>query len=258
MEEEHPPWVHGAPHVEPGLPVDSVEPPVPEVHHRDVSGGAARAAVFGVSDGLVSNLGLILGVAGAGPAPEVVRLAGLAGLVAGAISMAAGEFNSMKVQKELYEYELEMERVELARNPHVELVELAQIYESRGLSADQARELAGAMMLYPDLALETHAREELGINPEGLGSPTGAAVSSFAAFSIGAIVPLLSWFVTEGDVAVISSVVVAFIAALVVGLAIGRLTARHWGRTALRQVLFTLVPAGVTYVVGSAVGIQGF
>ncbi|MBI3256433.1 MAG: VIT1/CCC1 transporter family protein, partial [Actinobacteria bacterium] len=229
----------------------------PEVHHRDVSGGTARAAVFGVSDGLVSNMGLILGVAGAGPAPSVVRLAGLAGLIAGAISMAAGEYNSMKVQKELFEYELEMERVELVRNPHVELVELAQIYESRGLSADQARELAAAMMEYPELALETHAREELGINPNELGSPMGAAAYSLVAFSVGAVAPLMPWFVTKGNAAIASSVIVAFVAAIAVGLAIGRLTARHWGRTTLRQVLFTLVPAGITYLVGSAVGVQG-
>ncbi|MBI1843799.1 MAG: VIT1/CCC1 transporter family protein, partial [Actinobacteria bacterium] len=230
---------------------------VPEVHHRDVSGGTARAAVFGVSDGLVSNMGLILGVAGAGPAPSVVRLAGLAGLIAGGISMAAGEYNSMKVQKELFEYELEMERVELVRNPHVELVELSQIYESRGLSADQARELAAAMMEFPELALETHAREELGINPKELGSPMGAATYSLVAFSVGAVAPLIPWFVTKGNAAIASSVIVAFAAALVVGLAIARFTARHWVRTTVRQVLFTLVPAGITYLVGSAVGVQG-
>lgn len=236
---------------------DPVEPPVPEVHHRDVSGGTARAAVFGVSDGLVSNMGLILGVAGAGPAPSVVRLAGLAGLIAGGISMAAGEYNSMKVQKELFEYEIEMERIELARNPHVELVELAQIYESRGLSSDQARELAAAMMQHPELALETHAREELGINPNGLGSPIGAAVYSLLAFSIGALAPLLPWFFSRGDAAIAWSVAVAFFAAIAVGLAIGRSTARHWFKSSVRQVLFTLVPAGFTYLVGSLVGVQG-
>lgn len=237
--------------------LDHVEPPVPEVHHRDISGGKARAAVFGVSDGLVSNMGLILGVAGAGPAPSVVRLAGLAGLIAGGISMAAGEYNSMRVQKELFEYELEMERIELARNPHVELVELSQIYESRGLAADQARELAAAMMEYPELALETHAREELGINPNELGSPMGAAVYSLLAFSLGAAAPLLPWLVTRGNSAIASSVVVACVAAIAVGIAIGRFTARHWLRSTVRQVLFTLVPAGFTYLIGSAVGVQG-
>src|SRR5205809_998364 len=114
-------------------------PPMPEHHHRDIQGGAARAAVFGVSDGLVSNVSLILGVAGADPGAGVVRLAGLAGLIAGAVSMAAGEYVSMKAQSELLERELDLERVELRRNPHVETVELAQIYQSRGVNADRAR-----------------------------------------------------------------------------------------------------------------------
>ena len=113
--------------------------PRPASHHRDVQGGAARAAVFGVSDGLVSNLGLLLGVAAADPAPGVVRLAGLAGLIAGAISMGAGEYNSMKVQAELFERELDMERTELRRNPEFELAELSELYESRGMSPEEAR-----------------------------------------------------------------------------------------------------------------------
>src|SRR3954471_17458058 len=161
-------------------------PPTAEHHHRDIQGGTARAAVFGVSDGLVSNVSLILGVAGADPGAGVVRLAGLAGLVAGAVSMAAGEYVSMKAQTELYERELELERRELLRNPHVETVELTQIYQSRGVDPDQARELAEQMMADPELALQTHAREELGIDPDKLGSPTAAAVSSFIAFAIGA------------------------------------------------------------------------
>src|SRR5438067_7026606 len=164
--------------------------PRPEHHHRDIDRGTARAAVFGVSDGLVSNVSLILGVAGANPGAGVVRLAGLAGLISGAVSMAAGEYVSMKAQTELYERELALERRELHRNPHVETVELTQIYQSRGVDPDRARELAQEMMRDPELALETHAREELGIDPEALGSPVGAAVSSFVAFSIGALIPL--------------------------------------------------------------------
>ena len=228
-----------------------------EHHHRDVQGGAARAAVFGVSDGLVSNLGLILGVAGAGPAPAVVRVAGLAGLVAGAISMAAGEYNSMKVQSELLERELELERRELRRNPEQETAELAHLYESRGMEPQQAREVAEVVMSDPEVALETHAREELGVDPEQLGSPTAAATSSFAAFSVGALVPLVPWFVTSGTPALLGSLAAAIVAAVAVGAAISRFTDRPPPRTVARQVLFTLVPAALTYAIGSAVGMNG-
>jgi VIT1/CCC1 family predicted Fe2+/Mn2+ transporter len=231
-------------------------PPAVEHHHRDIQGGAARAAVFGVSDGLVSNVGLILGVAGADPAPSVVRVAGLAGLIAGAISMAAGEYNSMRVQAELLERELDLERIELRRNPHVETVELAQIYQSRGVDPDSARRMAEELMRDPDVALQAHAREELGIDPDALGSPIGAATSSFGAFAIGAVVPLLPWFVSEGTVATVTSLALAVVASVVVGWAIARFTERPLPRTVLRQVLFTLVPAGITFAIGSAVGVS--
>jgi vacuolar iron transporter family protein len=231
------------------------EPPTTEHHHRDVKGGAARAAVFGISDGLVSNTGLILAMAGADPGADVVRLAGLGGLIAGAISMAAGEYNSMRVQAELLERELDLERIELARNPHVETVELAQIYQSRGMEPDTARELAQAMMADPDLALEAHAREELGIDPGSLGSPVGAAASSFIAFSVGAVVPLLPWFVADGTAAVIASLLLAVAAAVVVGAVTARLTDRPVVRVAGRQLAFVLGPALLAYAIGAAVGV---
>ena len=227
----------------------------PEHHHRDVQGGTARAAVFGVSDGLVSNMGLILGVAGADPAPAVVRLAGLAGLVSGAISMAAGEFNSMRVQAELLQRELAIEEVELRRRPETETAELAGIYEDRGLDPDQAREVAEAMMSDPETALETHAREELGIDPHQLGSPWGAAVSSFLSFSAGALVPLLPWLTGSGDAAIVASLVLGVVAAVVVGVVVAHSTRRPPVRSAVRQVLFTLVPASVTFAIGSALGV---
>lgn len=227
----------------------------PEHHHRDVQGGTARAAVFGVSDGLVSNVGLILGVAGANPAPSIVRLAGLAGLVAGAISMAAGEYNSMKVQSELLERELDLERLELRRNPEFETAELAEVYESRGMTAESARELAETIMADPEVALETHAREELGLDPDQLGSPLGAAGSSFVAFSFGALVPLVPWFFGSGTSAIMTSLVLAVTAAVAVGAIIGRFTGRPLHRTVGRQVLFTLVPAALTFAIGSAVGV---
>jgi VIT1/CCC1 family predicted Fe2+/Mn2+ transporter len=227
----------------------------PEHHHRDVQGGTARAAVFGVSDGLVSNMGLILGVAGADPAPAVVRLAGLAGLVSGAISMAAGEYNSMKVQSELLERELAIEEHELRRRPEHETAELARIYEERGLEPDQAREVAEAMMRDPGLALETHAREELGIDPGQLGSPTGAAVSSFVAFSLGAIVPLVPWFVGSGGAAKIASLMLGVAAAVIVGVLVARSTGRSPARSIVRQVTFTVVPAAITFAIGNAIGV---
>jgi vacuolar iron transporter family protein len=226
-----------------------------EHHHRDVQGGSARAAVFGVSDGLVSNMGLILGVAGADPAPAVVRLAGLAGLISGAISMAAGEYNSMRVQSELLQRELAVEATELRRRPDLETAELAGIYESRGLDAAQARQVAEAMMSDPDTALQAHAREELGIDPGQLGSPRGAAVSSFFAFSLGASVPLLPWFVAEGTVAIAASLILGVAAAVVVGAIVARSTGRPIGRGILRQVLFTVIPAAITFAIGNALGV---
>jgi vacuolar iron transporter family protein len=211
--------------------------------------------VFGVSDGLVSNMGLILGVAGADPAPAVVRLAGLAGLVAGAISMAAGEYNSMKVQAELLQRELAIEARELRRRPELETAELAGIYEQRGLDPADAREVAEVMMRDPDTALETHAREELGINPQNLGSPISAALASFLAFSVGAIVPLLPWFGGSGNAAKIASFGLGVGAAMVVGALIGRSTGRPLVRAVIRQMLFTIVPALVTFGIGNALGV---
>jgi VIT1/CCC1 family predicted Fe2+/Mn2+ transporter len=227
----------------------------PEHHHRDIQGGSARAAVFGVSDGLVSNMGLILGVAGADPAPAVVRLAGLAGLISGAVSMAAGEYNSMRVQAELLQRELAVEAREHRRRPEHETAELAGIYEQRGLPADQAREVAEAMMSDPDTALEAHAREELGIDPARLGSPLGAAASSFVSFALGAVVPLAPWFVGSGRAAVVASLVVGLVAAAVVGALVAGSTGRPWPRSVVRQVLFTLVPACLTFAIGNAVGV---
>ena len=216
-----------------------------------------RAAVFGVSDGLVSNLGLILGVAGADPAPAVVRVAGLAGLVAGSVSMAAGEYNSVRVQNELFERELELERIELRRNPEGEKAELAEVYEARGVDHRRAHELASAMMSDPELALEVHAKEELGMSPGALGSPLGAASSSFASFSVGALVPLVPWFVSSGGAATIAALVLAVVAAVVVGWGIAATAERSVPRVVLRQLLFTLVPAAITYAVGSALGVSG-
>jgi VIT1/CCC1 family predicted Fe2+/Mn2+ transporter len=213
--------------------------------------------VFGVSDGLVTNVSLILGVAAASPGAGVVRLAGLAGLIAGSVSMAAGEYVSMKAQTELLQRELDIERRELRRNPHVEQVELAQIYQSRGVDPDQARELAEVMMRDPDVALQTHAREELGIDPNALGSPPGAAISSFFSFAIGALIPLVPWFFGSGTAAVVASVVLGALAAIIVGALLARFTGRSIVFSAARQLAIAAVAAAVTVVVGKVVGISG-
>lgn len=236
-------------------PASQHHEPMHEHHHRKVQGGAARAAVFGVSDGLVSNVALILGVAGASTSAGLVRLAGLSGLVAGAFSMASGEYVSMRAQTELLERELEMERAEIARRPENERRELVQIYRSRGIDPDLAEDLATEMHRTPQLALETHAREELGIDPEELGSPVAAAASSFVAFATGAVLPLLPWFFTTGAAAVVASVVIGAVAAVLVGVALARVTKRPALRPAARQLLFAAASAGVAFAVGSAVGV---
>ncbi|HVE46510.1 MAG TPA: VIT1/CCC1 transporter family protein [Acidimicrobiales bacterium] len=237
------------------VPASSDSEPTHEHHHRKIQGGAARAAVFGVSDGLVSNVSLILGVAGANPGPGVVRLAGLAGLVGGAFSMAAGEYVSMRAQTELLERELELERIEIRRSPELERRELAAIYESRGVNPETAEELATEMHRDPDLALETHAREELGIDPSELGSPVQASISSFLAFAAGALLPLIPWFFTRGTAAVTASMVVGAVAAVAVGVGLSTFTGRPALRSALRQLLMAGAAAGVTFAVGSIVGV---
>jgi VIT1/CCC1 family predicted Fe2+/Mn2+ transporter len=225
-----------------------------EHHHRDIQGGAARAAVFGISDGLTTNVSLILGIAGASPTSGFVRLAGLAGLVAGSFSMAAGEYLSMKAQTELFEAELDLERREISRRPESERRELAAIYRSRGVDQQTADKLATEMHRDPDLALETHAREELGINPDSLGSPITAAVSSFLSFAVGALVPLIPWFFGRGDGAVLVSVVLGAVAAVVVGAALSRFTRRSALFSAARQLAVVAAAAGITYGIGRALG----
>jgi vacuolar iron transporter family protein len=226
-------------------------------HHRDVQSGGARAAVFGLSDGLVTNVSLILGVAGAHPGGSVVRLTGLAGMVAGAFSMAAGEYVSMQAQRELFQRELEVERQALRRDPELERRELTAIYVNRGIEPAMAQEMAGKMMRDPELALETHAREELGISPGRLGSPVIAAASSFVTFALGAFLPLIPWLVTSGTAAIVATVVVGVVAALGIGALLGVYTGRPILRSAGRQLLLTAAAAAVTYGIGRAVGVSG-
>jgi vacuolar iron transporter family protein len=227
-----------------------------EHHHRNVQSGAARAAVFGVSDGLVTNVSLILGVFGAQSGPNYVRLAGFAGLLAGAFSMAAGEYVSMSAQRELLNRELDVERSALRREPEAERRELAELYEHRGLSPEDASSLAEMMMSTPEMALQAHAREEIGIDPSSLPSPYPAAVSSLISFSVGAAVPLVPWFFLRGLPAVASSVLAVAVCSVVIGVLLSQATDRSPVRSASRQVVVCMLAAGVTYLVGRLVGIS--
>jgi VIT1/CCC1 family predicted Fe2+/Mn2+ transporter len=225
-----------------------------EHQHRDVSGGGARAAVFGISDGLVSNVSLILGMAGAHASPGSVRLAGIAGLIGGAFSMATGEYVSMRAQSELMERELDVERQAILTDPEDERRELAALYRSRGVEAAMAEELSVKMMRDPDLALETHAREELGFTPGDTGKPFQAALSSFVMFAIGAFIPLLPWLITSGTTATLWSVGLGAVGSLVVGGALSIFTGRSWLWSAARQLLISGAAAAVTYTIGHLVG----
>ena len=224
--------------------------------HRDVQGGTTRAAVLGAGDGLLTNLSLVLGVAGASANASAVRLAGVAGLLAGAFSMAAGELVSVRAQQEMVDREVQVERQELAEDPEGERRELAGMYRAQGLSAEDANTVAQILSANPDIALDTHARLELGVDPQAPGSAWRAAITSFLSFSVGAILPLFPWFFTEGSGAVIASVIIGAIAALALGAAIGAMSGRSVLGTALRQLAVAAVAAAVTYGVGSLLGIS--
>ena len=225
--------------------------------HRDVQGGTQRAIVLGAGDGLLTNLSLVLGVAGAASAnSSAVRLAGVAGLLAGAFSMAAGELVSVRAQQEMVQREVEVERQELADDPEGELRELTAMYQAQGLSAEDAGTVARILSTNPDIALDTHARLELGIDPQAPGSAWRAAISSFLAFSVGAILPLFPWFFATGSRAVIASVIIGGIAALALGATIGYMSGRNVMGTAVRQLAVAAVAAAVTYGVGSLLGVS--
>lgn len=228
-----------------------------EHHHRDISGGGARAAVFGISDGLVSNTSLVLGIAGANAASGLVRLAGLAGLLGGAFSMAAGEYISMRAQSELFQREIEIERRAIERHPKSELRELVHLYETRGMPSELANQVANEMMADPEMALETHAREELGIDPSSTGKPMQAATWSFLTFAVGALVPLLPFLFSRGPDATLWAVALAGASALVVGGLLSLFTGRKWWFSAFRQLLICAAAGAVTYGVGSAIGVSG-
>lgn len=227
-----------------------------EGHRVGGQSGTLRAAVFGMNDGLVSNLSLVMGVAGASPGSRFVLLAGTAGLLAGAFSMAAGEYVSMSAQREIFEKQIAVERRELHEDPEGEEAELALIYRNKGVPKEEAAVLAARLMEDPVVALDTHAREELGLNPDELGSPWGAAVSSFGSFVVGAIAPVLPYTFLSGRSAFGLSVLLSALALLAVGIAISRFTGRRWVYSGLRMLLIGAGAAAVTFLVGRIVGVS--
>ncbi len=213
--------------------------------------------MLGVNDGLVSNVALVLGVAGAHPAASTVRLAGLVGLVGGACSMAIGEFISMKGQRELFERELAVESEEIEAHPEAERRELQAIYIDRGAAPDVAGEVAAQLMRDKGSALEAHARDELGLDPGQLGSPVQAGLSSFVSFALGAVVPLVAWFFLTGPAALWLSVALTATASATVGAVLGISAGRPAATSAARQLLLAAIAAGITFGVGHALGASG-
>jgi len=222
-----------------------------EAWHRGGRSGTLRAAIFGANDGLVSNLSLIMGVAGASSDNRVIVIAGVVGVLAGAFSMAAGEYISMKSQRELFENQISLEREEMRVMPDVEQEELAAIYRAKGLSEADASRIAASLMADPQMALDTKVREELGLDPNELGAPWGAAGSSFTAFAVGAVIPLIPFLLTRGQPAFVAGLTLSFLALFAVGAAVSLVTGRGLVFSGARQVLIGALAAATTFVVGT-------
>ena len=223
--------------------------------HRSGQSGTLRAVIFGVSDGLVSNLSLIMGVAGAGADPHFILLSGIAGLLAGSFSMAAGEYISMQSQRELYERQIALERAELEAMPEEEEAELATIYRSKGFSAEEASRIAHRIFEDKEAALNTLIREELGLDPDQLGSPLGASAGSFLAFAAGASVPLVPYLFGGGQLAFAVSLIASLAVLFLVGAGVSLITGRGTLFSGLRQVAIGAAAAAVTYGVGAVIGV---
>jgi VIT1/CCC1 family predicted Fe2+/Mn2+ transporter len=227
-----------------------------EHRHRGLgSGGNLRAAVFGINDGLVSNASLILGVAGAAADGKVVLLTGIAGMCAGAFAMAAGEYISVRSQRELFEHQIAIEREELRQYPEAEAQELALIYAAKGLPKKEATRLATRLIADPEHALDTLAREELGLNPDELGSPWGAAGSSFVAFAGGALLPLLPYMLLAGTAALPLAIGVTALALFAVGAAMSLFTGRHALFSGVRMLALGGIAGAVTFAIGRLAGV---
>jgi vacuolar iron transporter family protein len=227
-----------------------------ERHGKGAQSGMLRAAVFGVNDGLVSNLSLMMGIAGANTESKFVLLAGVAGLLAGAFSMGAGEYISMRVQREVFEKLIAVEKREQATLPEEERIELQGIYESKGIPPEQSAKLSQTVMSDKKLALETHVREELGLNPDALGSPWGAATSSFFAFVGGAIIPVLPFIFSSGTTAFALSIILSGGGLLAVGASLSFVTGKSWIFSSLRMLGIGGLAAAVTYLVGYLLGVS--
>ena len=226
-----------------------------EGRHRSAGGNALRAAVLGANDGLVSNLSLVMGVAGASMSSTSILITGIAGLLAGAASMALGEWLSVQSSRELYQHQISIEATELAEIPDEEEAELALIYQAKGLSKEDADRMAHRMMGTRESALDTLAREELGIDPEALGgSAWEAALTSFILFAIGAVIPVAPFAWLSGEQAVLASLLGSTIALFAIGAGITLLTGRSVWISGTRQVVFGLVAAALTFAVGRAIG----
>jgi len=225
-----------------------------EKWHRVDASGSVRAAIFGISDGLVSNTALVMGFAGTGTDRGVVLFAGIAGLLAGAFSMAAGEYVSVASQRDLFTRELEMEAAELRDKPEEERRELELIYRAKGMDRATAKAAVDKIFADPDKALDTLAREELGLNPDELGNPYKVAVSSFLAFAIGAFVVVLPYLFLTGTAALVTAIVLSVLAMLIVGGLVGRFSGRGILRGAIRQFAVGALAAGVTFIIGRVIG----
>jgi VIT1/CCC1 family predicted Fe2+/Mn2+ transporter len=225
-----------------------------EAWHRGDRSGAMRAAVFGVSDGLVSNTSLVMGFAGSGSSRAATLLAGVAGLLAGSFSMAAGEYVSMSSQREMYEREISLEAQELEENPEEEHAELVLLYRAKGLAKAEAEKVADRVMADREVALDTLAREELGLDPDSLGSPWSAAVSSLLSFAIGAFVVVLPYLIGGGTAALVTAIVLFGLALFGVGAGIGLLNGRSGWRSGVRQIVVGGLAAAVTFGIGHLIG----
>ncbi len=225
-------------------------------HRAHGRSGTLRAVIFGVSDGLVSNLSLVMGVAGAASGnPKFILLAGVAGLLAGAFSMAAGEYISMQSQRELFERQIALERAEMEAMPEEEEAELAASYRAKGFTADEAARIAHRIFRDPVAALDMLVREELGLDPDELGSPWGAAAGSFVAFAIGASIPVIPYLFGGGPAVLFVSLGLSLIALFTVGAAVSLLTGRGLIFSGVRQLVIGLAAALVTYAIGSLIGV---